>query len=293
MKCQASKEEYSKVIRSQIITNIGSYKNACNFVTEFVLTNRYLKQVNKTMGLNIDLQKRFKVSPQTSHTVINTVSEEFQNLLAEKKQSEISIDSLDYKSENNEFTIDIYDSIRLRAWKCLIDNNITKLPVDLFKIVQKFNIEVFYDSKVEILKSSERGRCLIINDRQVIILDDKLPREQIRHELAHELGHIILYPDHVNYKLWSLDKKEVKLTPEEERQVSMFAIHATAPLPLLRAEGINHSLQIANKCNIPPEIAIIVAQYIKAICVDEDIRLNAVEQSLYDELQINIDLLKR
>jgi len=281
------------VIRSQIINTIGSYKNACDFVTEFVLTNRYLKQSNIKSGLNIDLQKKFGVSPQTSHSVINAVCEEFQRLLEGRNQSEISLDSLDHKDEINEFTVTIYDSIRLRAWECLIDNKITKLPVDLFKIVKKFNIKVYNNSDVKILKSSERGRCLIIDDRQVIILDDKLPKEQIRFELAHELGHIVLYPDHINHKLWSLDKKEVKLTTEEERQVSMFAIHATAPLPLLRAASINHGLQIANKCNIPPEIAIIVAQYIKAICVDEDIRLNAVEQAIYEELKINIELLKR
>ena len=274
----------------QLANTLEAYSSACNYVTEFVLTNYYLKQTNLNKNYYNDLWKRFGFSKRMSRSVIVTVNDNCQKVIKGLSQPAI-LESLGHCK----ITIDIYDSIRLEAWKLLINNGLTSLPVDLMKIAHNAGIKIVKDSDVKLLKDSECGRCVFVDfyNCWFIVIDDSVPIEEKRFIIAHELGHIFLWHELTKQSLWSLDEKEIQYDPEIEKQADLFAIHITAPLPKLRALRIHSALEIANKCIIPPTIALFLEQYILKLQVDEDMCLHTIEHSVYELFKNNIELMKK
>ena len=60
----------------------------------------------------------------------------------------------------------IYRNVRNAAWQCLIDNNVTALPVDLFKIATAAGIKVIKNTDVGMLAGNESGACYYNYDNE-------------------------------------------------------------------------------------------------------------------------------
>jgi Zn-dependent peptidase ImmA (M78 family) len=65
----------------------------------------------------------------------------------------------------------------------------------LQRIYEAFDINVQYNSEVNILDENEEARTIWGKDRITVIFDDTLPHNRKYVALAHELGHIILDHD--------------------------------------------------------------------------------------------------
>lgn len=136
---------------------------------------------------------------------------------------------------------DIYEQARDTAWKFLIDNHVTSLPVKLSAICRQNGISLIYDNDRKYLLGNERG-CTFIDcmGKYNIVLN---PNDNVviqRYTIAHELGHIFL--NHfVNQTMSSSDM---------EYQAERFAIDILAPACVLWGLNLHTAKDISEKCNI-------------------------------------------
>ena len=150
----------------------------------------------------------------------------------------------------------IYEQARDTAWKFLIDNHVTSLPVKLSTICQQRGISLLFDHDRKCLSGNERGctfiRCTFINcmGKYSIVLnpDDNVVIQ--RYTIAHELGHIFL--NHfVNQTMSSSDM---------EYQAERFAIDILAPACVLWGLNLHTAKDISEVCNISMKSAQIRAK---------------------------------
>lgn len=136
---------------------------------------------------------------------------------------------------------DIYKQARDVAWKFLIDNHVTSLPVNLSAICRQREISLVYDYDRKYLSGNERG-CTFIDDtgRFSIVLnpDDSIVIQ--RYTIAHELRHIFL--DHFVNKTMS--------SSDMEYQAERFAIDILAPACVLWGLNLHTTKDISEVCNI-------------------------------------------
>lgn len=86
-----------------------------------------------------------------------------------------------------------YRKIRNASWKCLIDCNITSLPVSLDEIITKSDIHVKYEKSPNILEYDEKGASILTQEgKWFIVINSTLSYEERRFTVAHEIGHIFL-----------------------------------------------------------------------------------------------------
>ena len=125
----------------------------------------------------------------------------------------------------------IYQNIRDSAWKCLIDNRIDSLPVNILQIAQAANVHVIKNSVVDILFPGENGRSYYDGNYWYIIYDDRNPLELSRFTIAHELGHYFL--GHELKYVQFAHTQEVAQKPISEEQADRFAIRLLCPACVL------------------------------------------------------------
>ena len=83
-----------------------------------------------------------------------------------------------------------YQNARNAAWKILIDNDISELPIPIIKICNNLHITVKYNERLTGNISS--GQSTIIKDKAYIMIAPDCNPQRKRFTVAHELGHIIL-----------------------------------------------------------------------------------------------------
>lgn len=102
----------------------------------------------------------------------------------------------------------------------LIQNDMYKIPVDLIKIANNNNIEV-YKSEVE-EKISGAIKYYKKEDKFIILLNEKDSEFRRRFTLAHELGHYFLHKDILKSDEIHVDTL-YRMPSEKEREVDYFA----------------------------------------------------------------------
>lgn len=102
----------------------------------------------------------------------------------------------------------------------LIQNDMYKIPVDLIKIANNNNIEV-YQSEVE-EKISGAIKYYKKEDKFIILLNEKDSEFRKRFTLAHELGHYFLHKDILKSDEIHVDTL-YRMPSEKEREVDYFA----------------------------------------------------------------------
>ena len=127
-----------------------------------------------------------------------------------------------------------YKNLRNARWQCLIDCNISYLPVSLSQICRHFDIHIVKNSNLRQnqLVENERGKSSIIQNQVTIIICDTDPMKIQRYTIAHEIGHILLGKSISEY--------------EAER----FAIGILGPACVLWGLNIHEPEDISRLCNI-------------------------------------------
>ena len=129
---------------------------------------------------------------------------------------------------------EIYKKTRNASWQCLVDCNITSLPISLSSVCRHFQIRIIQNSDLyeNQLKDNERGRTVLLENGVAIIVRDTDPIKDQRYTIAHEIGHILIGDSSSEY--------------EAER----FAMGILAPACVLWGLGIHDSESISELCDI-------------------------------------------
>lgn len=150
-----------------------------------------------------------------------------------------------------------YKNARDSAWQCLVDFDITLLPVDLLKITRQAGIKVIKNSKIKELSGGESGACILKGDIWYLVYDDECNIGRRRFTIAHELGHIFLGHELVNGyhgRSFNTDK------PQSETEADIFASRLLAPACVLWGLDIHDWKDIAKVCSISNAAAKIRAE---------------------------------
>lgn len=138
-----------------------------------------------------------------------------------------------------------YQNARNAAWKILIDNDISELPVPIIKICNKLHITVKYNEKLT--DNINSGQSTIIKDKAYIMIAPDCNPQRRRFTVAHELGHIIL--GHVGkYRL--INREPDTSDNPIEQAANVFASRLLAPACILWGCRISSAKEIARICNI-------------------------------------------
>ncbi len=147
----------------------------------------------------------------------------------------------------------LYKSCRDAAWRCHVDFGVDRLPVKLIEMAHKMGIRIVRDSDVHELREGESGASIYYRDHWIIIYDDKLPNDEARMVLAHELGHILLGHSYKYGNRRFANDNDTKHKSESE--ADMFAVRILAPAFVLHELGVFDASGIASLCEIPKKTA--------------------------------------
>ena len=143
-----------------------------------------------------------------------------------------------------------YYEVRNQAWRCLLENKVSSLPVDVKKLLDKHCIlQTFTQAKPVFEGILEEGiftscECFTIfyKGKNIVIYNDELEITDLNYALAHELGHI--YLSHYQNQ-----------DQAYEKEAEAFAARVTAPLCVLRACKVADKEEVSCLCEIPLRIA--------------------------------------
>lgn len=155
----------------------------------------------------------------------------------------------------------IYKHIRDKAWKCLVENGISSLPVNVLEIANANNIRVIRNSLVRDLLEDEDAKAYFDGESWIIIYNDGNDVTVSRYAIAHELGHILLEHALTYAKYESV--KEIGRKPRAENHADMFAVRLLCPSCVLIELDIGSAQKLAEICRVPNACA--EARY-KRIC---------------------------
>lgn len=166
-----------------------------------------------------------------------------------------------------------YKNARDTSWQCLIDYNVSYLPVKILDIAKKSGIKVIKNSLANKLITSQKGQSYINQDETIIIYDDTLPKTVIRYTVAHELGHIFLGHD-LAYP-----------TIEMENEANVFSSRLLAPACVLWGLNLHTPQEIATICDISLQSAEIRAERIKILYKRNKFLTSPLEKQVYENFK--------
>ena len=148
--------------------------------------------------------------------------------------------------------------VQALAWRVLINNEITSLPVDLHKICRKEGIILLgYPSQAKVIEEmgfgdsmrEDVGFCV----NRIIFYSENQSEPEIRATIAHELGHVFMHTDCKVSDSYPCPTETVRAMAEEE--ASLFADRLLCPTAILNFIGVNSAEEIAKLCNVDMETA--------------------------------------
>ena len=154
-----------------------------------------------------------------------------------------------------------YKQVRNSSWQCLIDCNMTCLPMKVSSIAAKMNIGLYKYSQnstllrkagLEHLMRAKGFAYMAPSGKLMIFYDDSQSRQEIRYTIAHELGHILLGHVDSNHPQGRLLQPS---DPKLEKDADSFAVRILAPACILHSLQISSAEEIAALCDIPLDFA--------------------------------------
>ena len=179
-----------------------------------------------------------------------------------------------------------YKNVRDGAWQCLIDNNITSLPVDLRIIARSAGIKIVSNKNADVLSNDETGKSLLLGDQWLVVYDDKSPKGRRRFTIAHEFGHIFLGHELVG----DAHRRSFRLNrPQEETDADMFAARILAPACVLQALDIHSAEEIASLCGMSMEASAYRAERMEELYQRNKFDLSPLERAVRKQFKLFIE----
>lgn len=141
-----------------------------------------------------------------------------------------------------------YKISRDLAWRVLLNEGVTELPVRVSVLCRQMGIQVGYID----LPGGEDGISIIVKDRPRILIARNRPAARQRFTVAHELGHILL--GHVG-KYQLVNREPSRGDSPIEQEANVFAARLLAPACVLWALDARTPEQIARLCDISYQAA--------------------------------------
>lgn len=187
---------------------------------------------------------------------------------------------------------DIYKYARDMAWKFLIENQVTELPLKLSAICRENGYSLLLDSKSTYLTDKDRGVTFRRNGEWQIVLNafDSVPVR--RYTLAHEIGHIYLGHTLQDGKYGrSFGVQRTPKTPEEY-QAERFAIDILAPACVLWGLNLHTAEEIAKACNISVQSAAFRAERMEILYERNKFLTHPLEKAVFSNFKEYLGLDK-
>lgn len=183
----------------------------------------------------------------------------------------------------------IYSGIRNAAWRCLIDYQISALPVNVKAITKSAGIRVLKNSKVGELIGDESGVCIFDAEQDVwnIIYDDECTIGRRRFIIAHELGHIFL-----GHEILDRSSGQSVRRPKSETEADMFASRLLAPACVLWALDLHTAEEIDKVCDMSMAAARARAERMKILYDRQKFLTSKQERTVFEQFQKYIDSMK-
>lgn len=178
-----------------------------------------------------------------------------------------------------------YKNVRNAAWQCLIDCNVTELPIKVMAIAGQLGIRVVENSKVKDgnkLSPSESGKSVLQDRQWTIIFDETQSLQRCRFTIVHELGHILL-----GHKTkGGQHRRTIHITkPEEETEADVFASRLLAPACVLWALDLHTAEEISKICDISLESAEYRAERMKILYERDKFLTSPLERQVYKNFE--------
>lgn len=141
-----------------------------------------------------------------------------------------------------------YKISRDLAWKILINENVTELPVKVGALCKSMGIRMQYYSPVD----QNDGYSIITNGQPRIFVSKDCPITRQRFTAAHELGHVLL--GHVG-KYALVNREPNPGDNPIEQAANVFASRLLAPACVLWALDARTPEEIADLCQISHQAA--------------------------------------
>lgn len=171
-----------------------------------------------------------------------------------------------------------YKVSRDLAWRVLLGEGVTELPVKVVALCRQMGIKVSYYDPVD----GNDGYCTILLGRPRIFVSRKCSPERQRFTIAHELGHILL--GHVGqYKLVNREPDPGDNPIEQEANV--FASRLLAPACVLWALDAWEPEQIAELCNISRQSASFRAERLAKVRYRGKFLASPLERQVYEQFR--------
>lgn len=164
-----------------------------------------------------------------------------------------------------------YQESRNLAWRILIDNEITELPIKISSICKNANIGLYSytrgrpildELRINIDSMSQDGFITVHKGKYIIFYNDALTVQRSRFTVAHELGHICL--GHVGkYKL--INREPSPNDNPIEQAANVFASRLLAPAIVLHDLDLHEPHEIAAYCDITYTAASFRAERMKQL----------------------------
>lgn len=157
--------------------------------------------------------------------------------------------------------MDIYDKYkngRDAAWQTLINSGVNSLPIDLKTIAEAYKISVYSYSKALkngiIMPEEANGKSFsrFSKGKKQIFVDSNQEKENIRYEIAFQLGHCIM--GHYLTGKPSEEKTGSKMS-KNDYEAYIFARDLLMPATVLYGIKLHLADDIANVCNVPYRLA--------------------------------------
>lgn len=169
-----------------------------------------------------------------------------------------------------------YQNSRDLAWRVLLNEGITELPVPIVQVCRQMGIQVHPYTP----KDDNDGYSTILLGRPRICVSRECSPERQRFTAAHELGHILL--GHVG------EQELVNREPSRgdnpiEQEANVFASRLLAPACVLWALDARTPEQIARLCRISHQAAAFRAERIELLYQRNKFLTSPLERRVYEQ----------
>lgn len=169
-----------------------------------------------------------------------------------------------------------YRKSRDLAWRVLLQEGVTELPVKITAVCRQMGIRVTYYDPVD----GNDGYSTILFGRPRICVSRKCSPERQRFTIAHELGHILL--GHVGeYQL--VNREPGSGDNPIEHEANVFASRLLAPACVLWALEADTPEKIAKLCSISYQAAAFRAERMAQLRNRGKFLASPLEREVYDQ----------